>query len=83
MHYLMRVQHYEHRLQREEWVHALGTHLVTLWDPSVLTQETAGELLRIFQARRVIFRLHMPTVGEATAMRVREALREESSGEAS
>ena len=81
MHYLMRVQQYEHRLQREEWIHALGTHLVTLWDPSVLTQETAGELMRIFQARRVTFRLHMPTVSEATTTRVREAWQDESSGE--
>ena len=81
MHYLMRIQHYEHRLQREEWIHALGTHLVSLWDPSVLTQEIAGELLRIFQARQVVFRLHMPTVGETTTMRIREALRDEFPGE--
>ncbi len=83
MHYLMRIQHYEHRLQREEWIHALGTHLVSLWDPSVLTQETAGELMRIFQARQVTFRLHLPTVTEATAMRVRETLRDETTGDGS
>ncbi len=61
-HYLLRMQHYEQRLQREEWIHALSTHLVALWDPVTLTEETASELMRIFQAYRVTFRLELEDV---------------------
>ncbi len=71
--YLVRMQQYEHRLQREEWIHALGVHLVSLWDPASLTREAASELQRIFRAQRISFRLHVPTLQASTQERFHES----------
>ncbi len=79
--YLLRMQRYEQRLQREEWVHTLGLHLISLWDPQVLTQEAAGELQRIFRAQRVRFRLHVPTVLDTARERVQDMGRAEGAAE--
>lgn len=64
---LINRQWYEDRLQRVEWIHALGMRLMDLWDPQLLTNEVAQEFRRIFQAENVRIRLHSPRLTEALA----------------
>lgn len=59
---LIRRNRLEQQVQRLEWIHNLGLHFLEMWDPQVVTEEAAREMMRLFQAQAVVVRLHEPEI---------------------